>query len=139
MTLQLLILSDVYADCSPTTVNHASMCLDIVRANFHNCRVSQLGEFVPIAPALCCKSCISDKIVPADSCFDLNFCSGHGACNLGVCECQEGYGGADCKYRVSPSSIFQTALHLSPFFHDSSAAEGCTDPAAHLSEADEAF
>ena len=55
---------------------------------------------MPIAPALCCKSCISDKVVPADSCFDLNYCSGHGVCNLGVCECQEGFGGADCKYRV---------------------------------------
>lgn len=64
------------------------------------CSISQIGEFVPIAPALCCKSCISDKVVPADSCFDLNFCSGHGVCNLGVCECQEGFGGADCKYRV---------------------------------------
>jgi len=64
------------------------------------CRVSQIGEFVPIAPALCCKSCISDKVIPADSCFDLNFCSGHGVCNLGVCECAAGFGGADCKHKV---------------------------------------
>ena len=65
---------------------------------------------MPIAPALCCKSCISDKVVPADSCFDLNFCSGHGVCNLGVCECQEGFGGADCKYRVS-FQILSAARH----------------------------
>ena len=56
---------------------------------------------MPIAPALCCKSCISDKVIPVDTCFDLNYCSGHGVCNLGACECAEGYGGADCKHRVS--------------------------------------
>ena len=75
---------------------------------------------MPIAPALCCKSCISDKVVPADSCYDLNYCSGHGVCNLGVCECQEGFGGADCKYRVRPCcicySLTQThMMSISPF------------------------
>ncbi len=65
---------------------------------------------MPIAPALCCKSCISDKVIPADSCFDLNFCSGHGVCNLGVCECAAGYGGADCKHKVRTVTGHSTVI-----------------------------
>ena len=41
---------------------------------------------MPIAPARCCKACISDRVVPADTCFDLNFCSGV-ACLLKLKNC----------------------------------------------------
>ena len=60
---------------------------------------------VPIAPALCCKTCLSKTIHPLDSCSDLNFCSGHGVCNLGNCDCLDGYGGPDCGSQVCAISL----------------------------------
>ena len=60
-----------------------------------------MADLVPIAPAQCCKTCISDRIHPLDACVDLNFCSGHGVCNLGSCECLQGWGGSDCSQAVS--------------------------------------
>ena len=56
---------------------------------------------MPIAPAQCCKTCLSKTIHPLDSCSDLNFCSGHGVCNLGSCDCLDGFGGPDCSSQVS--------------------------------------
>ncbi|KAA6418165.1 MAG: E3 ubiquitin- ligase LRSAM1 isoform X3 [Trebouxia sp. A1-2] len=44
---------------------------------FERWRITALG-LVPIAPAQCCKTCLSKTIHPLDSCSDLNFCSGHG-------------------------------------------------------------
>lgn len=64
------------------------------------CRITALG-LVPIGPAQCCKTCLSKTIHPLDSCSDLNFCSGHGVCNLGSCDCFDGYGGSDCGNVVS--------------------------------------
>ncbi len=72
------------------------------------CRITALG-LVPIAPAQCCKTCLSKTIHPLDSCSDLNFCSGHGVCNLGSCDCLDGFGGPDCSSQVSPVSLL---LHL---------------------------
>ena len=60
-----------------------------------------MADLVPIAPAQCCKTCISDRIHSLDACTDLNFCSGHGVCNLGSCECLQGWGGSDCSQAVS--------------------------------------
>ena len=54
------------------------------------CRITAMG-LVPIAPAQCCKTCLSKTIHPLDSCSDLNFCSGHGVCNLGSCDCLDGF------------------------------------------------
>ena len=68
------------------------------------CRITALG-LVPIAPAQCCKTCLSKTIHPLDSCSDLNFCSGHGVCNLGNCDCLDGFGGPDCSSQVSPVSL----------------------------------
>ena len=64
---------------------------------------------VPIGPAQCCKTCLSKTIHPLDSCSDLNFCSGHGVCNLGSCDCFDGYGGSDCGNLVGiPSLVCQS-------------------------------
>ncbi len=89
-------------------------CRDLITADEHNahqithghqicncnCRITALG-LVPIAPAQCCKTCLSKTIHPLDSCSDLNFCSGHGVCNLGSCDCLDGFGGPDCSSQVS--------------------------------------
>ena len=56
-------------------------------------------EFVPIAPALCCKACLSERVHPVNSCADRSMCSGHGVCILGQCECVGGYRGGDCSVR----------------------------------------
>ena len=57
-------------------------------------------EFVPIAPALCCKACLSERVHPVNSCADRAMCSGHGVCILGQCECTGGYRGGDCSVRA---------------------------------------
>ena len=59
-----------------------------------------MGQFVPIAPANCCKMCLSETVRPIDECADLNMCSGHGMCVTGSCECSPGWGGADCGVQV---------------------------------------
>lgn len=73
-----------------------------------------MALFVPVAPAQCCKTCLSNKIHPLDSCSDLNFCSGHGVCNLGTCDCLDGYGGPDCSSQVAhqtlPSLLYKACL-----------------------------
>lgn len=74
-----------------------------------NCRITALG-LVPIAPAQCCKTCLSKTIHPLDSCSDLNFCSGHGVCNLGSCDCLDGFGGPDCSSQVSLASLLLQLL-----------------------------
>ncbi|KAK9824271.1 hypothetical protein WJX72_009086 [[Myrmecia] bisecta] len=66
---------------------------------FDQWRITRSAEFVPIAPAQCCKACLSDRIHPMSLCADLNFCSGHGVCNLGACECLDGFQGADCSHQ----------------------------------------
>ncbi|KAL0031016.1 hypothetical protein WJX79_009491 [Trebouxia sp. C0005] len=66
---------------------------------FERWRITALG-LVPIAPAQCCKTCLSKTIHPLDSCSDLNFCSGHGVCNLGSCDCLDGFGGPDCSSQI---------------------------------------
>lgn len=66
---------------------------------FERWRITALG-LVPIAPAQCCKTCLSKTIHPLDSCSDLNFCSGHGVCNLGSCDCLDGFGGPDCSSQL---------------------------------------
>lgn len=67
---------------------------------FERWRITAMG-LVPIAPAQCCKACLSNTIHPLDSCSDLNFCSGHGVCNLGTCDCLDGYGGPDCSSQLA--------------------------------------
>lgn len=66
-----------------------------------HCRITRTGEFVPIGPAQCCKMCLSDTVHPIDSCDDLNFCSGHGICTLGSCQCRPGWAGPDCGMPVN--------------------------------------
>ena len=70
-----------------------------------------MALFVPVAPAQCCKTCLSNKIHPLDSCSDLNFCSGRGVCNLGTCDCLDGYGGPDCGSQVSPACLVLDCGH----------------------------
>ena len=90
------------------------------------CSVPPLNNLVPIAPSICCKSCVSDTVIPAGSCFDLNFCSGHGSCNLGSCECVAGYGGADCSHKAS-SFPLQAFISISAYFnHHWTFVELCT-------------
>ncbi len=59
-------------------------------------RMTFQTEFVPIAPALCCKACLSERVHPVNSCADRAMCSGHGVCILGQCECTGGFRGGDC-------------------------------------------
>nr|QOL01263.1 putative extracellular protein TR9_068 [Trebouxia lynnae] len=83
-------------DCSfSTDINCGEMDSHRLLQGFERWRITALG-LVPIAPAQCCKTCLSKVIHPLDSCSDLNFCSGHGVCNLGSCDCFDGYGGPDC-------------------------------------------
>jgi len=63
-------------------------------------RMTRAGQFVPIAPANCCKMCLSDIVRPIDECADLNMCSGHGMCVTAACECMPGWSGADCSNQV---------------------------------------
>ena len=63
-------------------------------------RLTRAGEFVPIGPATCCKLCLSETVHPIAGCYDLNFCSGHGMCTLGSCQCLRGWSGADCSVQV---------------------------------------
>ena len=51
------------------------------------------GQILPVAPAECCRACISDRLHPISACEDLNRCSGHGVCALGMCECSQGWAG----------------------------------------------
>ena len=67
-----------------------------------------MGQFVPIAPANCCKMCLSETVRPIDECADLNMCSGHGMCVTGSCECSPGWGGADCGVQVGMVECFVT-------------------------------
>ena len=71
-----------------------------------------MALFVPVAPAQCCKACLSNKIHPLDSCSDLNFCSGRGVCNLGTCDCLDGYGGPDCGSQVSYACLVPNCGHF---------------------------
>lgn len=68
---------------------------------WHAGRVAGTGEFVPIAPANCCKVCLSERVHRMDTCTDLSFCHGRGVCVLGQCECFEGWAGADCAGRAA--------------------------------------
>ena len=43
--------------------------------------------------------CVGDEVPAEGGCEALDDCNGHGACRLGVCECHEGWGGADCRVR----------------------------------------
>uniref|UniRef100_A0A061RUP8 RING-type domain-containing protein n=1 Tax=Tetraselmis sp. GSL018 TaxID=582737 RepID=A0A061RUP8_9CHLO len=63
---------------------------------FAGWRVTRSGNFVPVAPAMCCQVCLGDKIKPTDECSDLNDCSGRGRCSFGRCECMSGWAGPDC-------------------------------------------
>lgn len=83
-------------DCEfSTDINCGEKDNNRLLQGFDRWRMTSMG-LVPIAPALCCKTCLSKTIHPLDSCSDLNFCSGHGVCNLGNCDCLDGYGGPDC-------------------------------------------
>ncbi|DBA90658.1 TPA: hypothetical protein ACH3X1_003879 [Trebouxia sp. C0004] len=84
-------------DLSCTYVAPRDMERDLIMTV--QCRITALG-LVPIAPAQCCKTCLSKTIHPLDSCSDLNFCSGHGVCNLGSCDCLDGFGGPDCSSQI---------------------------------------
>lgn len=63
-------------------------------------RMSPLGHLVPVGPAQCCKVCLSPAMHPMDQCDDLGQCSHNGVCNMGACECFEGWAGADCSKYV---------------------------------------
>ncbi len=67
------------------------------------CRMTFQTEFVPIAPALCCKACLSERVHPVNSCADRAMCSGHGVCILGQCERTGGFRGGDCSVRAPRS------------------------------------
>ena len=89
-----------------TVINLTTIAIIIIMVNR---RITALG-LVPIAPAQCCKTCLSKTIHPLDSCSDLNFCSGHGVCNLGSCDCLDGFGGPDCSSQVSLTSLLLLPL-----------------------------
>ncbi len=60
-------------------------------------RQTQEGEYLPVAPLQCCGMCLAPRPpAPRPDCTDLSRCSGHGVCELGACECFEGWGGPDC-------------------------------------------
>eukprot|EP00887_Chlorella_sp_A99_P004577 scaffold4.g4577.t1 len=63
-------------------------------------RLSPLGHVVPVGPAQCCKVCLGSTVHPMNQCEDLQGCHQHGVCNLGQCECFDGWGGADCSARA---------------------------------------
>ncbi|KAK9864078.1 hypothetical protein WJX84_002316 [Apatococcus fuscideae] len=81
------ISSDVHCGGSDT---------DRLLRGYGGFRITPLAELVPVAPAQCCKTCLSSRIHSMSSCADLHFCSGHGVCVLGQCECQQGWLGSDC-------------------------------------------
>lgn len=56
-----------------------------------SCRVTQTGDLVPIGPLECCGVCLGDTIHPASDCADLGYCSQHGVCFLGGCQCFLGW------------------------------------------------
>ncbi|KAL3155716.1 hypothetical protein ABBQ32_012737 [Trebouxia sp. C0010 RCD-2024] len=83
-------------DCMfSTDINCGEQATNRLLQGFERWRITALG-LVPIGPAQCCKTCLSKTIHPLDSCADLNFCSGRGVCNLGSCDCFDGFGGSDC-------------------------------------------
>lgn len=68
-------------------------------------RIGRDAALVPVAPAQCCKMCIPAKVQPEGACAGLNNCNGQGYCHLGVCECFDGWTGADCSQQVGPVSF----------------------------------
>ncbi|CAL8464819.1 g4354 [Coccomyxa elongata] len=84
-------------DCvASSDINCGGLSTHRLLFGFDHWRITRTGEFVPIGPAQCCKMCLSDTVHPIDSCDDLNFCSGHGICTLGSCQCRPGWAGPDC-------------------------------------------
>jgi len=61
---------------------------------------------VPSAHAKCCRVCIDHSKPSQDPqrCEGLNFCSGHGECIFGRCECKPGYSGLECDVKGSRKS-----------------------------------
>ncbi|KAK9846475.1 hypothetical protein WJX81_004918 [Elliptochloris bilobata] len=79
---------------------------------YSNFRLTTTGEYVPVGPAACCRACLSPRVAPLDACADLNYCSGHGVCALGACECRSGYSGADCSHEGGAGGLPWWAVTL---------------------------
>ena len=77
-------------------------------------RLTRAGEFVPIGPATGCQLCLSDTVHPIAGCYDLNFCSGHGMCTLGSCQCLRGWSGADCSVQVRRTPRRRAPMFINP-------------------------
>lgn len=68
-------------------------------AGYADRRATPLGQSVPVAPADCCALCLSRHFHPMSQCDDLANCNERGVCNLGACDCFQGWAGPDCSAR----------------------------------------
>lgn len=68
-------------------------------AGYADRRATPLGQSVPVAPADCCALCLSRHFHPMSQCDDLANCNKRGVCNLGACDCFQGWAGPDCSAR----------------------------------------
>eukprot|EP00208_Stichococcus_sp_RCC1054_P005234 CAMPEP_0206139990 /NCGR_PEP_ID=MMETSP1473-20131121/7929_1 /ASSEMBLY_ACC=CAM_ASM_001109 /TAXON_ID=1461547 /ORGANISM="Stichococcus sp, Strain RCC1054" /LENGTH=623 /DNA_ID=CAMNT_0053533959 /DNA_START=71 /DNA_END=1944 /DNA_ORIENTATION=- len=69
-------------------------------AGYEQWRMTIDAQYVPIAPANCCKLCLG-QLHKMSTCAVQDNCSGHGVCILGQCECLDNYRGSNCS--IPPS------------------------------------
>jgi syndecan 1 len=87
-------------DCQTSdSINCGGKATNRLLAGYEHWRMTFATQYVPVAPAKCCKACLSSAVHRMDTCADQNMCSGRGVCILGQCECLGGWRGADCSAR----------------------------------------